>query len=473
MRRSPALRFVSATTALVFAAWTCGPGLTAAQAASGVGLAVVGVHGNGEQDDAELRSLTNDLVAGFQAAGLDVRSGEAVGALLRPERDRVFDRVFLAPVTRAFEEGRILYEKAQPEQAIDALERAQTELQSSGEFLREGRLRVDVPLYLGLSWISLGEGERAEPAFADVVRAHPDRVLDSLDYPPNIVETFDRVRATVLAAELASIEVATHDGSPARVFLDGRLLGAAPVAVDGLPPGDHTVLLDGGTGGRYFESLDVEPGGSLAITAALERRGFARSAGDDVLPARSGFTRRLYRELAATTGADAVAVAGFDEAGDFQLALYSARSQTFSVAVSASLAAAPGARSDFVEDLAKRVASYVDDNGGIKPERVATEAVPLRLGGNPVLTDLMLGAPPGVPVTGVPVAGVVEPPAAKPKKKGPHPAGIVALIVGGLLAGAAAGVGIWAGTLPVVEPGSWAGTRPVVEPTGALVIELP
>lgn len=457
MRRPAAHRLVSALTALVFSVWTCGPGVGAARAASGVSLAVVGVHGNGEQDEAELRALTDDLVAGFEEAGLDVRSGPAVGALLQPERDRILERVYLAPVTRAFEEGRILYEKAQPEQAIDALERAWAALQDSGEFLREGRLRVDVPLYLGLAWISLGEAERAEPAFADVVRADPARVLDSLDYPPNIVETFDRVRAVMLTADLASLEVESTDGTPGRVFLDGRLVGTAPVSIDGLPPGKHSLLIDGSTAGRYFEALDLAPGESRAIEGSLQRRGLARSGGDDVLPARSSLTRRLYRELSATTGADVVAVAGFDEAGDLRLALYSARSQTFSVAVSASLAGAPGARSDFVEDLAVRVASYVDDSGGIKPERVATEAVPLRLGGNPVLTDLMLGAP---AVAAAPPVISDEPITARETPR-PHPAGVVALIVCGLLGGAAAGLGIWAGT------------RPAVEPSGVLVVELP
>ena len=103
------------------------------------------------------------------------------------------------------------------------------------------------------------------------------------------------------------------------------------------------------------------------------------------------------------------------------------------------------------------MALYVDDSGGIKPERVASEAVPLRLGGNPVLTDLMLGSHQAA------VATTTEPtfeplPA---QKKGPHPGGVVALIIGGLLGGAAAGVGIWAGT------------RPDPEPAGVLVVELP
>lgn len=207
MARTTGSRLTSALTALLFTAWTCGPGVPAAWAATGVTIAVVGVHGNGEQDDDLLRALGDDLVRGFADAGLEVRSGQAVGTMLEPERDRLLERVYLSPVTRAFDEGRVLYEKAQPDQAIEALERAQAALLESDEFLRDARLRVDVPLYLGLSWFALGEGARAEPAFAEVVRADPARVLDSLDYPPNIVETFDRVRGELLAEELGSIAI--------------------------------------------------------------------------------------------------------------------------------------------------------------------------------------------------------------------------------------------------------------------------
>jgi hypothetical protein len=456
MPRRPALRAVSAATVLVFAAWTCGPGAPSAWAA-GPSVAVVGVHGNGGQDDGALRALSADLAAGFAAAGLDVRSGDALGALLRPERDRVLERVYLEPVTRAFEEGRILYEKAQPEQAVAALERAAAELADSGEFLREGRLRVDVPLYLGLSWIALGETDKASPAFADVVRADPDRVLDTLDYPPNIVEAFDRVRADVLAGDLGSVAVAVADGAAARVFLDGRLVGSAPITVRGLPPGAHTVLVDGSTAGRHYEALDLAPGQAARIDATLQRRALERSDGDALLPARSGLTRRLYREIGTASGAAVVAVAAFDGAGDLRVALYSTRSETFSLAVVASLAGVPGSRSAFVKQLAGRAAAAVDEGGGVLPDQVATEALPMRLGANPTLTDLLLGPPPGAPSP----AAAAEPTAAPAAKPGPHPAGIVALIVGGLLAGAGAGVAIWAGTRTVEDPG------------GALVIEFP
>ncbi len=430
MPRRPALRAVSAATVLVFAAWTCGPGAPSAWAA-GPSVAVVGVHGNGGQDDGALRALSADLAAGFAAAGLDVRSGDALGALLRPERDRVLERVYLEPVTRAFEEGRILYEKAQPEQAVAALERAAAELADSGEFLREGRLRV--------------------------VRADPDRVLDTLDYPPNIVEAFDRVRADVLAGDLGSVAVAVADGAAARVFLDGRLVGSAPITVRGLPPGAHTVLVDGSTAGRHYEALDLAPGQAARIDATLQRRALERSDGDALLPARSGLTRRLYREIGTASGAAVVAVAAFDGAGDLRVALYSTRSETFSLAVVASLAGVPGSRSAFVKQLAGRAAAAVDEGGGVLPDQVATEALPMRLGANPTLTDLLLGPPPGAPSP----AAAAEPTAAPAAKPGPHPAGIVALIVGGLLAGAGAGVAIWAGTRTVEDPG------------GALVIEFP
>lgn len=465
MSRFPSrLRAVSAATLIAFAAWLVGPGVPAASAA-GATVAIVGVHGDGSQGEDELRALTEDLAAGFEAAGLTVRQGESLGALLRPDRDRILERVFLEPAVRSFEEGRILYEKAQPGSAIDALERAIAALEGNEEFLRDPRLRADVQLYLGLSHISLGAEGPAGDAFAEVVRADPERILDSLDYPPRIIEVFDEARADVLSDEPARLGVESGD-RPARVFVDGRLVGAAPVKIEGLPPGPHGVLVDGNDAGRWFELVEVKPGSSRTLSPELRRAGLQRYGGDPLLPARSGAVRRLYEELAASSGSDLVVLAAFDDVGDLRVALYSARSKTFSRSVDASLAAAPGARSTYVKQMARKVAEQASEAGQISPEAVSSQAVPMKLGANPVLTDLLVGRAAAVAAVQKDVEDDVAPSTAKK----PPPAGaIVAVIVASVLGAAGAGVGIYFGTLPEEDP------PPVIPDatTGVLVLELP
>ncbi len=411
--------------------------------ASAQSVAVVGVHGDGEQSAEDLELISEALVAGFKTAGMEVVHGEDLRARLFGTREQLIDKVYLEPVRQSFDEGRILYEKAQPDVAIDALARAEAALEGVEEFVRDARLSVDVQLYLGLCHISLGDSDSARAAFAEVVRMDPDRILDTFEYPPRIVELFEEVRAEVLTRAGATIQVDSGRTSGARVFVDGRMVGTTPVTVTGLPPGFHTLLVDGGAAGRFFKTWTLASGDSVAVEAELSRGNLGLSGDDPFQPERSPLSRRLYRELAFSAGVDLVAVAAFDQNGDFQLAMYSGRSGTFSASQTASLAAAPGARSAFVRQLVERVALYADDDGTIKEERISAGAVPLRMGTNSLLNEYVFG----IEDRAVADASAVKEPEPEPdvRKKPPKAAGAVVAIVSGILGATAAGIGIYAG----------------------------
>ncbi len=431
-------------------------------AAGAVSVSVVGVHGNGEQSREELFAMAQDMVAGFKTAGLQVVHGDDLRNRLFGQREQLVEHVFLDPVQSAFDEGRILYEKAQPDQAVAALTRAEGALDGVEQFVRDPRLSVDVQLYLGLAHLSLGNEDDARLAFSEVVRMDPNRVLDTLEYPPKIVELFEQVRAEVLrlAGAKLSIDSGAHAG--ARVYVDGRLVGTTPTGVGPLPPGLHTVLVDGGAAGRWFASYTLAPGEEVAIEAELTTPSLGTGAGEEAQEARSPLTRRLYRELAVAAGTDLVAVAAFDPAGDFTVALYSGRSSTFSVSASASLSATPGARSAFIRQLVERVARYADGSGAIKDERVSPEAVTLVLGGNTVLNEYLFGAE-DVAVADASASRPTEAAETKVQRQPNKAAGVVVAIVAGVLGATAAGVGIGLAAQSANQP----------DPGGVLVITLP
>lgn len=423
-------------------------------------VAVVGVHGDGNQTPEDIEAITSDIVAGFKTAGYEVIHGTELRNRLFSARESIVDKVYLEPVRSSFDEGRLLYEKAQPEQAIVALARAEAQLEGAEEFLRDPRLTVGVQLYLGLCHISLGHEDDARLAFGEVVRMDPDRVLDTLDYPPRIVDLFDQVRAEVLAREGASLAVEVFEGAMgARVFVDGRMAGTTPVVVSGLPPGFHTVLVDGGHEGRWFSELTLFEGEYRTISADLEQRGLAQGDDRDFEGPRSGVTRRLYRELAVATGTDLVALAAFDEVGDFRIGLYSGRNGTFSVDASASLAAAPGARAAFVRQLVERIALYSDSGGSIKAERVAADTIQLVAGGNPLLNSYLFGRAEQVAVDLTPRDLTPEPDL---RRKPPKAAGVVVAIISGVLGAGGAAAAIYAGVSANQEP-----------TVGVLVITVP
>jgi tetratricopeptide (TPR) repeat protein len=456
-------RAVATATLAGFAAFLLGPGLPGglrpAQAAGSPSIAIFGAHGDGRLGEADLLALTEDLVIGFKNAGFVVVHGEDLKQRTYAARDTILERVFVEAVRQAFEEGRILYEQAQLDLAVDALRRAESAASGVSEFLRDPRLTVDVQLYIGLAQISMGQDDAAREAFGEVVRMDPNRVLDSLDYPPRIVELFEEVRREVLSRQGARIEVGAAAVAGARVFVDGSMVGTTPAVVDGVPPGFHTLMVDGGADGRWSTELTLSSGEDKVFLAKLQRKGLARGDEDPWEGPRSGFSRRLFRELALSAGTDLVAVAAFDEQGNFQLALYSARSQNFSVPATASLSAQPASRSAFVRQLVERVALYADAGGGIKAERVAQDLVSMRLGGNPFLDAALFGTPAAAAMA------QAEPEPLRDedgrREGGGKAGGAVLAVVLGVLGGGAAAAAIYAGT------------RPKPEPVGTLLVIIP
>jgi tetratricopeptide (TPR) repeat protein len=459
-RPSHIQRAAALGTAVALLAWLGSPlqidgafGVRAATAQDRPSVAVVGVHGSGDQDKETLFAVDKSVFEGFKiAARYDVLSVEDLRERFMPARAQLLESVFLGAGRDAFQEGRIHYEAARFDQAIQALQRAESEVIGGTEFLHDQRLLVDVQLYIGLSYASMGQRDEAREAYGEVLRMAPDRVLDTLEYSPKIVALFDDVRDQVLSRDPATLIVDAPAG--AQVFLDGRRVGAGSTTLPNLPPGFHTVLVESDVDGRWFGELTLEAGTEETIDPDLTPRGLGR--GDDPYEGtRSRLVRRLYQEVARVTGTDLVAIAAYDEDGNFSLALYSARSDTFSESLSASLRASPGARDAFVKQLVERVAIYADTTGAIKSERVTANTPPLRLGANPVLNSLLFGAAPVV----VAEVAVDERPEARTRKP-VKPGAVIGVILGILGAGGAA-------------TGVYFAVRPKVEASGTFSIAIP
>ncbi len=422
-----------------------------AQDAPTATIAVVGVHGNGSQDDDTLRELHREVVVGLSDANrFEVVTGDALRARLEPKRDDILGEAFLGPARQAFEEGRVLYNQARPDEAIEAFDRAAAALDGNEEFLRDQRLVVEIALYRGLAFETRGKLKAARAAFADVVRLAPDRVLDTLEYPPSTVDLFNTVRGAVLrdgaGTHAVSLdESSTGDGPPA-IRLDGRLVGTAPTTLERVPPGPHDLLVERDGGHRWYGSIEVRGGDEGATNARLRFRGLARR-GERMQSERSGTTRRLYRAVAEAAGTDLVVLAGFDEAGDFRVALHCRGAGTFSLSLTASLAASPGARGAFVRQLVERISRYADRDGLIIAEKVDAKVLPLLLGANPTLNEYLYV----VPREDVPVATTSPGTEVEVKREGPPPGAIVAIVLG-ILGGAGAGAGIYLATNPPTGP---------------------
>lgn len=425
--------------------------LLPASAVARPSVAVVGIHGGTGHDDAELRRIGEDLVAGFKTADtFEVLGADALAERFDAERGRLAEHIWLTPARQAFEEGRVLYDNAQPDRAIDAFHRASALLDSAAAHLQDARLPVDVQLYLGLSHAAMNRLDDARESFTGVVRLAPSRVLDENEFPPRVVEMFEDVKREALSRPLATVRV---EGAVGRIWLDGRFAGQSPGDLSGVMPGFHVLVVDGADRGRAVAELNLAPGASEVVRPRLERPTLARDPEDPWESARSPFSRRLYEEIGRVAGTDLVAIAAFDSDGNLRIALWSTRASHASAAVVASLGASPGERSAFVRQLAERVSMYVLPDGTVKPDRVVADLVPLRPGRNPELVDLIFGTPAAAPPAPTPASPTQS------VRKAPHPAGAVVAILAGGIGAAIAGTVIGVATRPTTATGGTVNIR--------------
>lgn len=142
-----------------------------------------------------------------------------------------------------------LFNRARFQDSLATLKRAAGQPQ---DLRHRGRVR----LYMGLCHAVLGDRAAARAAFSRALHADPELVLDARRMKRQIVELFEQVRADVKGRL-----VVTAGGPGARVFVDGRELGPAPLEQQ-LPVGRHRLLVLGPAGQQLHHAWIVIRAGS-------------------------------------------------------------------------------------------------------------------------------------------------------------------------------------------------------------------
>lgn len=351
-------------------------------------LAVVGLHAPGAAAPEALRELVMSLE---DTGRVDVVAPGDVARRIEGRESLILSGAFLGPGQRLLEEGRILYERADPEQAIPILEEAVRALGDGMAYATDNRPLADALLVLGFAQLVVGDDQAARETFGRVVILDPGRELDTVNYAPRIVEFYNDVRDEVLAAGTGALEVdAVQEG--AQVYLDGRRLGTTPLVVGDLPVGRHFLLVTGAQGYRTFGMVTIQPGKRSVIRANLDHRALADPAEDPRDQERQ--VSWLYRSLGEHVRADLVLLGGITPEGDLGLQLYSTRSGTFSKPLTTQLTERPGSAA---ADLAPALAAFVTSTGDIRGDKAHPQALVLDISANEVLADLLLDPSPRQP----------------------------------------------------------------------------
>lgn len=352
--------------------------------------------------------LPEVAVAGVHVEGLDAAEGEAasarfgeiltatgvlayvepqrVSARLKGREDLVLAEMALDEGRTRLEEGRVLYERAQPDGAIPLLEQATRELEAGIQASGRTRELIDAWLLLGLSHTGMGDEAAARAAFREVVVLDPARELDPISYPPTVIEWFSGVRAEVLGLRGGAVEIElAGDYTEVEVFVDGLSRGTGPVTVEDLPPGGHHIFVVADGGRRAYQAVEVLPGQPQRATLTLQSAIIASPAPD--AEGRAAQVERLYRALGEHASTQLLLIAGQVDEDEVALQLYSPRTGNFSRALSSRFEGDP------VEAMAllmPAMASFVTEAGDIKPEAVSPRVTPLDVSANAVLTQVLL-----------------------------------------------------------------------------------
>lgn len=363
-------------------------------------VALVGMHVPA-WDQGHNADVTEDLARALEKGGrFEVLRPDQVSARLAGREGLVLRRAFLGAGEAAYDEGRVLYQRAEFEDAMSSLSQAVALLREGMPVATDNKVLIDALLLQGLTHFSIGDDEPARTAFEEVVLLDPSRRLDPVNYSGPTVQFFEEVRTAVMARGTGSLQVSA--GDDAQVYVDARLQGTGDVAVADLPVGEHAVLVVGAGGKRAFELVKVEAGDSTKVKPQLER-GFLVGASTDAGD-RSRKTGALYTALASYLDADLLLLGGQTTAdGEVRVQLYDQRTGTWSL----SFASTGSSAEDGLLDASTGLTGFLDESGALLTDKITARAIPLDIEGNELLLDMLLDPEP-VAAGGVEGGAVVE-----------------------------------------------------------------
>ncbi len=365
-----------------------------ALAADDATIAVVGVHGHADVDPDLLDEIAWATAEAIDSErDVDALDTEDFGRSVWARRNPILQSVFLGSAEGAFQEGRILYDNAQFMGALSSLEKALKSLERGIEFLRDPKLLVEINLYLGLTNMALGDNEVAAGYFEEVARTDPARSLDPVRTPPKMLEAFEASRDRVTSAGTAFFEISSGKVTGAEVYINGMPSGSTPTSLE-LAPGRYHISVHDPERGWDYADETVGEGDVRELDFRLKRRGIRPLGREKAESTRSRKVQALYRGLGEAIQSDLVLLASLDDGDNLHLQLYSPRSDVFSQEVLGLVAPGGGLDISAVNELVDQILVLTDGNGGIRPDSTSATLVPIYIGRNPTLNDLLAGPEP-------------------------------------------------------------------------------
>lgn len=352
-------------------------------------VAFVGVHDSGLTAE-EQRALAERVIEAIEdTKRFDAFTPNDVALAIAGRESIVLEGAFLTPGRRLLEDGRILHDQAQPEEAVPVLEQAIDGLEAGMPAANATRELWEAYLYLGSSHLSLGDQKAAEAAWAAAVALSPERQPDAARIAPQVVQAYRTVQNRVTATT-GSVSVKV-EGPPAQVVVNDRAPTSAPAKVTDNPPGKVHVRARADSGALAYASAEVVAGEDTEVVLTLGEVALP-AAGESAFARRRGATD-LYKSLGQQAKPDLLLIAGGSD-GTAWLQLYAPAADTFSRPLDF---AYEGTLEDETLGALGELLEVASDDGDIPSVATAPTAAAVGTSGNALLAELLLDPNPIAP----------------------------------------------------------------------------
>jgi hypothetical protein len=359
---------------------------TLAEAKDRPTVAVVGVHDAALDRAGQERAataITDAIAADRRARALPPSD---VARAIAGRESAVLSESVVGPAKRLLEDGRILHDQAQPEEAAPVLERAVAELREAMQIADASRELWEALLYLGASRLATGESKAADAAWEAAAALNPVRQPDPARLPPTVVERYRAIQERVAARKATIVVRAT---GATEITIDGR---SADARGESLPAGAHHVRAAGPEGRSAHRLVTAAPGATETVDLTLGPPRLAVPASTSFALGRQ--TSELYRALGSASGADLVLVAGGAD-GRASAQLYSRAADRFGAPVEF---AYEGALDDELIAALPAVLATMTEDGAVAPAGSTTTAASLDPSANALLAQLLRAPAPPAPI---------------------------------------------------------------------------
>lgn len=343
-------------------------------------VALVGVH-DGALDTAEQERIAKGLASALEAdRRVDpVLPGDLARALAGREPSILRDAAS-GPARRLLEDGRILHDQAQPEEAIPVLEQAIGDLEQAMDITDTSRDLWEARLYLGSSYLSTGLAAEARETWVAAIVTNPERQPDPARLPPSVVQSYREAQAGVVD-QVGTVELAAP-GARA-ITLDGREVGADKARVPDVLAGIHHSRATGPGAMVAHQRIEVRDGETAQAPLELKAAPLSLPATTDF--ARVQRTTDLYRTLGLHTKTDLVLVAGVHN-GEGMIQVYSPSAERFSEPVRFAYTDTPATA--LIAALPNAL-DRLDESGSLSRDASSSSSGPLDPSSNRLLAHML------------------------------------------------------------------------------------